>query len=679
MASIYTLGKPGLRSILALALLWLIVGYLFRGSYQYGMNYDEVLRLNPYVGLVNPKAQPIDQGIYSIEIGSLKLPIMFKEYISSIFMLPMVPALFFEDPRLGLRLMEQFYFMLAVTALFLFLRRYNFYLSIAAASLLATAPYLYPEVRFGFAITSHITILTVSVFFLEKAYREDKWRYWMLAALGFALGVNIYMYFLWTLSGMAIATALLFPREFWRVTSRPKVVSAAIIGSLIGGFNFVIYNLANKGATFRLLLNGLFNREKYNQAPIDYKELPDFKEEVLSKIYSVSNVLGGDSGELNILLGLIILAALAYVLSLANAWKHGQLLETVRVYCFPALTATIIILLILVTPKSGRVGHWALVAPFLEISVVAAAFLLFDRALRDLRPIWRRTVPALLVLSVFFVSFFISNRLVAVANETRGTRLFSPAIYELYEDLVGAQEDGSGVIAVDWGFTQQIYYLSRGTLLIGDLTFRLASRDYQEARPVIASYILERYRPGSDIWFIYHEHEALAGTRSKFFRFLEDVGGELKVLKVYTGGDNTHYLAVLVNLDEMAARLRKSLTATNAESDSFLRKIPIVTAYGPRQAVVARSFNVQPNGDSAMWFSLKDVNERLEVLFDGERRRAVFSKENGIVTIAIAPEELAEERAAKIEICDMETKMCAEPIFFRVVPGTDEEAGDHYK
>lgn len=649
--------------------LLLIVTYLFRGSYDYGMNYDEVLRLNPYMSLVHPGAPPVHQSIYSIKIGKVNLPIMFKEYISSITTAPMVPALFFEDPRFGLRLMEKLYFFIAVAAVFLFLKGYSFYLASATSMLLATAPYLYPEIRFGSVHTFHIIILVMCALFLRKALSHDRWIYWLLSGFALGLGINLLnVYFFWTLSGASMALALLFPREVWAQVKRFKVISLVAAGVILGSFNYLVYNLATGGDTFKPLFAGLFDRQAYNEAPIDYRELPPISQEVLFKLKSLSAILGQGTADLTLLYCGIALAGLIYLAALLVARRRRQLREILRLYYFPLLTTALTFALILITPKSGRAGHWAFMAPFPELSLAICSLLLYSYLLYPLRVKWRVAVAGLFAMMLIASTFSTTNSLVDRANATGGTRLFSPAIYQIHQDLASFDESGTFITSVDWGFSSQLYFLSRGELAISELCFRLVNREHDEAMPILARHILANYRPGLEMWFLYHETEALARTRANFLSFVHELGGRLEPVRRYTGGGNIHYLAKLEITEEYLTSLRASLVAREGHEAAP----PVVKAYGPRFGVVGEAFNRQPGGESSMWFQMEHVNEFYVAYFNGTRQRTTLSQSKSLVTVAVDPEKIAGESAYDIEICDLVTKECSEEIFFPIV--SPEEA-----
>ena len=71
--------------------------YLFRGSTRHGMEFDEVYRLNNMFPIFRDGVYPYNQAICSLDLGGLSIPLMYKEYISSLHLLPLVPAVFFRD------------------------------------------------------------------------------------------------------------------------------------------------------------------------------------------------------------------------------------------------------------------------------------------------------------------------------------------------------------------------------------------------------------------------------------------------------------------------------------------------------------------------------------------------------------------------------------------------------
>ncbi len=659
--------SASLTKVLAgLLLLCLLGAYLFRQSYDYGMNYDEVISLLPYISLVNPKATPVNQAVYAIKVGDLHLPVMFKSYISSLSYGYMLPALLFQDWRHGIRFMEELYFLLSVSILFLFLQRYHFLLAFVTSSILVAAPYLYPQIRFGFSSLAHIIFLVAALYCLEKALKTNRWLFWFLAAFFPALGINLSFYFLWTIFGVLLSTLILFPKYVWSVLRNCKAVTGLLAGLIVGAANYVVYNIGTRGGSFKPLILGLFDRARYNESPIDYRELPSFREEILGKLDQMPLMLGAKGVAAPLLALTAISIGIIYILGLYQGWRRQRLQQVTQKYYFPIVSFLIIFISILITPKSGRIGHWAFTAPFLELTIVSAGFLFYEQIW-----IWRKKRIARLLLAglavgLFLLAFTLSNSAVVRAISRGGDRLASPTIYQIHENLEAREQDSFIVASIDWGFFSQLYFLSHGELPIVELTFQLAEQSYEQARAVFKNFLWEHGREGKDLLFLWHGFEQLPGTRSNFLRLMDDFNGNLRVIRTYVGkaSDDLHVLGELTNPEEVLDQLHK----WRPENEPSVAARPEVIAYGPHYAIVGQGFNTQPNGNSAMWFRVKEVRSGMTVIFGELVKPATISEAEGVATIAITPEELAQEMTYEIRICyEFVPEQCSEPVSFPVL------------
>jgi hypothetical protein len=108
-----------IKSTLVILILFAIIGFLFRGSLDYGLQFDEVFRINNLIPLFNPEAYPYNQSIFDIHVFDVSIPLMYKQYISSVAIIPFLPICFFDNYLFGLRFLEFFYFFMSITGFFL--------------------------------------------------------------------------------------------------------------------------------------------------------------------------------------------------------------------------------------------------------------------------------------------------------------------------------------------------------------------------------------------------------------------------------------------------------------------------------------------------------------------------------------------------------------------------------
>lgn len=652
-----------LRTALVLAGLWAVVLTLFRGSAEYGMNYDEVLRLAPFVQFFEPEAVPVDQALYRIQIGSLSIPVMVKSYISSIAPLPLVPALFFDRQPEGLRRLELLLFLVSVSTLFLVLRRHDFALAAASSLLLATGPHFYPEVRYGFAGALHVVCLAAAAVCLRQGMaRPLAPAPWFLAGLFLGLAVNVHFYALWTIAGGVFALAAVFPAESWRIVRRPRRALALLAGILVGGANYVVYNVATAGASLRPMVLGLVDRDAYNERPIDYLALPDFPTELRDKLENLGVTLGDDRIRwASALVALVVVAALVAVgVAVRRSRSAGQWTVERRLYCLAPVAFVVTVAAILVTPKSGRAGHWVYVSPYFELTLVGAA-LLAARVLPWRTPATRRglALGALGVVAVLFVG--ISNAAVVHANETKGTHMFSAAIYDIHAELTRPGRPPFSAMTVDWGLWSQLYFLSSGRLPVSERAFALAGQPYVAVGDALAIEITANREASKDVLFLYHQVDVLPGAAQGFRRFVAETGADLEI-QSFSGqlrGDR-HFVARLRNSGAVLEAWRRQR--------GWGAGPPIVVDYGPRTAQAGRPFSRQPGGASAMWLRLDRDAGPVDVAFGPRRRRGTWSAAHRVVTAVIDPSELSEPGIRPVRVCYAIGGACSEPVELQLLP-----------
>ncbi len=636
---------PGVA--VAAILLALVILVNFREARAHGMNYDEVLRLNPLVSLVNPDAEQVDQSIYSVEVGSQRLPVMVKSYISSITSVHLLPALLWDDPASGLRILYGVYLWIACLLLFLFLVRYGFVFALGSAALLAASPHLYPEIRFGFASVVHVIVLTAAAFCWRRAFETGRASLWFLGGLCFGLAVNLRGPTMWTVGGLCAAGLILYPRVLFAQLRRPRVLLAAAAGCLLGGANYVVYNLATGGGTFRPFVTAMFRRKEYNRDPIDFRQLPDLSVELASKLRGLHVVLGGPGLDAVVFFAT---ASVAGVALLVFAWRvlTGRELRS-RALLLPAVALLFTWTFIFLTPKSGRAGHWAYLSPLLEISLMSGALAIWGS--RASGPRWRQIVAVALGAALVVASFAVTWDDVSTAVRTQGDGLFSPMIYEIAADVDDLDPEEHVVVAVDWGFWSQLYFLSEGEAPLSEYTFRFLRADDHRAAEILGSLLVAQRGQGRDVLFLHRSRPVLGSALPTFLSGIDLLGGELRQVSVYTDDDrpdDASLLTTLANPDEVIRRFCGVEVGTAA---------PRIDAFGPQVVTFA--------GESVdVWVVLDRADPRFTVLFDGRPRRIVVGGERTVLTFTIARDELAAPGRYPIEICDPCLNECADPVYF---------------
>ena len=164
--------------------------FLFRGNTNYGMEYDEVYRLNNLFPMLNNDVYPYNQSIYSLIIGGVRYPIMYKEYISTASLLPGVLVFLFGSNLLALR-----YSYIAYTAgleilVYFFFKKKNLFVAVLSACFIAVCPMLFPFIRYGWATVMYGYFLIIGFNFLKHYKKTGKRIYLFLGVFSFALLIN---------------------------------------------------------------------------------------------------------------------------------------------------------------------------------------------------------------------------------------------------------------------------------------------------------------------------------------------------------------------------------------------------------------------------------------------------------------------------------------------------------
>jgi len=352
--------------------------------------------------------------------------------------------------------------------------------AIAGAVLLATDPtFLLTDLfDWGPAALQHL-LLVAGMLALFRYYESER-RIW-LASGCFLYGVAMWdkALFIWSLTAMAVAGMVIFPRTLWRLATW----RAAGIGGLafvIGAWPLIWFNIERPGETFRgtaaystagfgyksallaktLAGGGLFGylaREDFDgAAPLEAEDLPAR--------------VAGQIGELfgHRRYGLLPAAFLASVLLipfLLRARVPGlgagmfALLCSVFVFAEMALNA-----------RTGwSVHHIVLLWPFPHLAVAV----MWARAVQKFRRPGRAFYAMLLIL-VAFSNLIVLNEYYRLMRRNGGGLPWTDAIYPLSGFLKTIP--ATQIMPIDWGMFDNLRLLSAGTLPI-----RSGVDDHREA------------------------------------------------------------------------------------------------------------------------------------------------------------------------------------------------------
>lgn len=462
-----------LRAALTIALpllVYVAVGLaMFLGTQHLGMEFDEVFRVNNLVAVIHPDAEPYNQAISSIGVFGHSIPLMYKQYVSSAFLIAFLPLALFPDPLTGIRVLYVTYLILAASLAYLLFRSRAPWVAFTIPLLAMVSPLLYPDVTYGFADAQHYLPLLGAAWFVRRYIRTG--RPWSLFAGGLLAGVaaNMFFYSTWVLAAAAVAFVVVYPRVAWSLIRSARAVLALVAGIAIGLFNYVYYNLTQGFPTLMPLINNVFFPAKYAANPIDYRSddagviagLP-------SRLSYVGTLLGAS-------LGFFITAlAISFVVATVAAvvLRRRRQLAAARVAFVPPIMLVIALGLILISPNTTRRGHYAVLVGLIAATLVAA-FLLATRAVPRMSLAVYRWLAAVLAATVFLVSAGVSRSATELVVETGGSGFFSSAVFDLWDYLEEHRVPDTAVLQVQWGTYAQFYFLSDGTYVSTSVVYQV--------------------------------------------------------------------------------------------------------------------------------------------------------------------------------------------------------------
>jgi len=565
---------------------------LFRGFLSLGMEMDEVSRVTNLIPLFHSDAQPNQQSIYSIQVGDVEFPIMYKLYISSAYLGRYLPLYLFDDYFLGIRLLHLIYFLLSCIVLYLAVEAKSFYIASMTSLLIATSPVLYPDVRLGFSDGFFLFFFALSYLCLDRFHRTHRSVYLFGGSLLLAFAANQMLYTVWSILGVLGAGVILYPDTLLRYARSWKNWLAVAGGGSIGLFHHVLYNLHN-GFPIATVFLSQFTDEPVT---IDYSEPRPLGESILVKFQIISAMFGHYWDFYAALFGSVIAATFLLMIVVRK-----------RIYVFPLVTTLLILGLILITPRTERFGHYVYLSPFLELSLVSVCLMAATK-LPNVKYL-RKAVLAIPVLIVI-VNFLVSNAQVIQANKTGGTRLFSPATLAFSHYVAPERIDSRNIVFFVWGLQSQPYFIHKGNFYTKNWVYRMIdlkeeSAHFQVYKEFFRS-IASIPKGGDSLYFPFWAAFRSDITES-FQRFVDNHGGKLAVEHIFPerSGEPAILFYRLDNVSEFAEQFREGISA--APQSEKLE----ITGYGPERV------DTWPELGPAMWFTAREITPTTTVYMEG--------------------------------------------------------------
>jgi len=644
------IGKSRNSTILGIALLLSLIcvtSFLFRGWLEQGMQMDEVNRVINVIPLLNEGAYPLNQATFSLTLFGVTIPIMYKEYISTAYILRYLPLVFFDDYLFGLRFLYWIYLVSSAMVLFLVLRSRHLYLAVFTPLLMVTAPLYYPEIRIGFADSLQILFLALGAHLLAGFVRTpDSYSrlFWGIFLLFFT--ANQMIYFSWVIVAMALATMIVYPRQWFCFARRLRNWVIFLLAASLGLVHFLVYNLSEEFPTASIFFRRIFFPDEYNKEPLDYARTQPFVQDIGTKLSQIPHFLG-PHWQLSVA---IVVVSFLVVLAFLVKWFKEKTLQNNRIYLLPFLVTTIILSLILISPKTTRAGHYVYLIPFLQMSVLTSV-LLVGNCFKSQQ--WSRLflllVPGLIVVS----NLLASNQIVSAVNRTGGTGLYSPAVFEFTDYLREQRIESQDVVFLTWGLHAQPYFLNKGDFQINQLVFELINQpNKQKKQSVLKHFFASVF--GRDCLYFPLYSQRRNDIKETLVKLAEAYGGSLKLEKRFKEktGEDVILLYRLDDLDRFTASFRDEI-----------RKTPIspclkIIQFGPVNEQSGRRRNLP------MWFIADGLNPRTRVALDGLLLKTVYSGDH--VTALVPWEMITDQGSYALFLYDRDEERRSEPVYLKI-------------
>lgn len=442
-----------------------------------GLQYDEAADAVPAMELLT--GQPISS-LSTVTLFGRQLPVMmlhhigpttiWTSFIGMTFMGISVQALRISQLTVG-----------AITLILIWVagRRWFDDVTAAFASLMcATAPAFIWWNRAGANWTAPLLPIALGMLLLlESWWRTRKTTRLVGAAFLFGVGFTTKILFIWLLAPLVIMLLVVVGVRQSRAALRSLSITtlALVILALLAGLSpFILHNILSPFATFTFLSSNVLSTAIYGHNNLDFvNNLRQVVTEFVVMIGGDTLAFQAPSGPMFgsfVFTGSVIFE-IAYCIKFRNNLRitAPHTVETVMTarglrFRFFFITALLTIIP-LSTISTSSIG-----ATYLFI-LVPLAWLLIAVAVRDasisLKRLWKSRFAkwsgTILVLGLVVAQIGTNAAIIQFFETTGGRGLWSDSIYTLADEL--ATRYGSrSIIAMDWGFTRNVTFLTRGSV-----------------------------------------------------------------------------------------------------------------------------------------------------------------------------------------------------------------------
>jgi hypothetical protein len=304
-------------------------------------------------------------------------------------------------------------------------------------------------------------------------HRSGKDKLLALGFLLFGLGMWDKALFSWSLSGMAIATIVVYPRDLWKEVRWQRLLIAALF-FVLGMFPLLWYNLVQGGRTFSG--NARFS-QRYLRIKIQALESTADGSALFG--YLVSNDPPRDLRPAHTLVQRSSVALSHWIGNRpSNFMTYGFLLALVtapflwstsarKPMLFSLVLLAVFWLQMALTIGAGTGAHHVILMWPWPIFLVAAAFSQVSLSISR----YGTAMIGAVVLFLAASNLLVTNQYLERVIEDGPGPVWTDAIFPLAEYL--RTRTSSEIYSVDWGTMNSLRLLNRGTLRLQEATFML--------------------------------------------------------------------------------------------------------------------------------------------------------------------------------------------------------------
>jgi len=441
-----------------IALLFVALGALFLR--KAGLHYDASFELAAFYACGAP--------VFKANVFGYEIPVMVLPYVGTLKTILYLPILeFLEVTVTAVRLP---FLLIGATSVWLFFaileRVCGRRTAIIGGLLLASDVSFLVGTTYDFGPIALLHCFMLAGIWLLLRF-ETTGSFKLLAAAFFLFGLALWhkALFIWMLSGLSVATTVVFPGRVLALWS-PRRMAVAIIALCAGAFPLIYYNVESGGGTFRpsevISTNAPFAQKLLIlRRTLDGSVLFGWLTEEANPESSVAprRALQKASVRLSRGIGSSISNWMVYALAgavLLLPWLWFTPARRAALFAFIYLGVTWALMIVL--PKTGAsLHHVILLWPFPHFLIAVAGAQIASSVGNRGAPMVAAAVGVLVASNLLVVNDLYADLL------TRGTTvIWTDAVFPLVQYLESLP--GKKVVAVEWGYSTTMCLLSDGDM-----------------------------------------------------------------------------------------------------------------------------------------------------------------------------------------------------------------------